>query len=1347
MVGIGYDTATNSIYVHDTWDNSVHSMTWGGSYAGMNLYAVTVIHLATPTEYSLNISSTSGGKVTTPGEGTFAYDEGTVVDLVATPDAMVAAGWGHTVGLESDGSVVAVGYNDYGQCDVMSWTDIVQVAASESSRHTVGLKSDGSVVAVGDNNEGQCNVSSWTNIIQVAAGSGHTVGLRPDGTVIAVGRNVYGQCNVGGWTDIIQIAADNENTVGLKSDGTVIALGDNSAGQCNVASWTGIVQVAAGWCVTVGLKTDGTVVAVGRNIEGQCNVSSWASIIQVAAGYMHTVGLESDGTVVAVGWDDNGSCSGVTSWTDIVQVTAGYRNTVGLTCDGSVVAVGGNPFGQCNVGDWMLFAHHFVNWSGDVGTVADVNSASTTITMNGDYSITANFVKTYDLTTSSTAGGSVTTPGEGTSTYDEGTVVDLVAAPGAMVDAGGSHTVGFRSDGTVVAVGDNSEGQCNVGGLTDTVRVDAGWAHTVGLRSDGTVVAVGDNSEGQCNVGGWTDVVWVDAGWAHTVGVKSDGTVVAVGYNSYGQCDVGGWTDIVQVDAGSGHTVGLKDDGTVVAVGQNDDGQCDVLGWTNITQVAAGYLHTAGLKSDGTVAVVGDNTYGQCNVGGWMDIVQVDADGWSTVGLKDDGTVVAVGLNAQGQCNVGGWTNIVQVAAGCYHTVGLKDDGTVVAVGSNYYGQCNVSWTNITQVDAGTSQTVGLESDGTVVAVGDNSEGQCDVGSWTGVTQVAAGGYHTVGVRADSTVVAVGDNNSDSGQCNVGGWTDITKVAAGWCHTVGLKDDGTVVTVGYNSYGQCDLNGWMLFAHRFVNWTGDVGTIADVNDATTTITMNGDYSITANFVALYDLTTSSTAGGSVTTPSEGTFTYDEGTVVDLVATPDSGYRFDEWTGDVGTIADVNAASTNITMNGDYSIAANFVAIYDIITSSTAGGSVTTPGEDTFTYDEGTVVDLVAEADTCYEFVNWTGDVGTIADVYAASTNITMNANKNVTANFALLSYNLTAGSTDGGSITDPGEGTFNYNCGDVVDLVATPDEGYRFDEWTGDVSTIGNVTAASTNITMNGGHSITAKFVAIYDLTTSSTAGGSVTTPGEDTYTYDGGTVVDLVATPGAGYRFVNWTGDVGTIADVYDASTTITMNGDHEITANFVALYDLTIDSTVGGNVTTPGEGLFPDYDAGTVVDLVATPDEGYRFDEWTGDVGTIADVNAATTNITMNGNYAITANFVALYDLTIDSTVGGNVATPGEGLFPDYDAGTVVDLVATPDAMIAAGLRHTVGLESDGTVVAVGDNGSGQCNVSSWTDIIQAAAGVYHTVGLKSDGTVVAVGDNGSGQCNVGGWTDIDH
>jgi len=86
------------------------------------------------------------------------------------------------------------------------------------------------------------------------------------------------------------------------------------------------------------------------------------------------------------------------------------------------------------------------------------------------------------------------------------------------------------------------------------------------------------------------------------------------------------------------------------------------------------------------------------------------------------------------------------------------------------------------------------------------------------------------------------------------------------------------------------------------------------------------FAIIAAPVIQYKLVISSTAGGSVTTPGEGTFTYDEGTAVNLVAKPDEGYQFVNWTGDVDTIANVNATQTTTTMDGNYSLRANFEAI-------------------------------------------------------------------------------------------------------------------------------------------------------------------------------------------------------------------------------------------------------------------------------------------------------------------------------------------------------------------------------------------------------------------------------------
>ena len=109
------------------------------------------------------------------------------------------------------------------------------------------------------------------------------------------------------------------------------------------------------------------------------------------------------------------------------------------------------------------------------------------------------------------------------------------------VSAEGMHTVGLKKDGTVVAVGNNKCGQCNVNNWEDIVAISAEGMHTVGLKKDGTIIAVGDNSNGQCNVNNWKDIVAVSAGILHTVGLKKDGTVVAVGRNKYGQCNVKNW--------------------------------------------------------------------------------------------------------------------------------------------------------------------------------------------------------------------------------------------------------------------------------------------------------------------------------------------------------------------------------------------------------------------------------------------------------------------------------------------------------------------------------------------------------------------------------------------------------------------------------------------------------------------------------------------------------------------------------------------------------------------------------------------------------------------------------------
>ncbi len=116
------------------------------------------------------------------------------------------------------------------------------------------------------------------------------------------------------------------------------------------------------------------------------------------------------------------------------------------------------------------------------------------------------------------------------------------------------------------------------------------------------------------------------------------------------------------------------------------------------------------------------------------------------------------------------------------------------------------------------------------------------------------------------------------------------------------------------------------------NWWGDASgpsggvadpvssTIADGTGVAVSEHVHFDPWMTAY---LYTLTISSTGGGSVVVPGEGVFTYEPGTAVDLIAVTNTFYNFARWTGDVDTITNVNSAVTNITMNDDYLITADF----------------------------------------------------------------------------------------------------------------------------------------------------------------------------------------------------------------------------------------------------------------------------------------------------------------------------------------------------------------------------------------------------------------------------------------
>ena len=162
-----------------------------------------------------------------------------------------------------------------------------------------------------------------------------------------------------------------------------------------------------------------------------------------------------------------------------------------------------------------------------------------------------------------------------------------------------------------------------------------------------------------------------------------------------------------------------------------------------------------------------------------------------------------------------------------------------------------------------------------------------------------------------------------------------------------------------------------------------------------------DFDLTIDEPPGFELTVNSTAGGSVTQPGEGTFLWAEAAVVDLVAQPEAGYQFDKWTGDVGTIVDVNAASTTITMNDSYSITANFEEGYTLtLATSPVMGGTATDVTGASSYEEGEVVSIQAVAASGYQFARWTATAGAFSNANAASTIFQMpGADVTVTATF------------------------------------------------------------------------------------------------------------------------------------------------------------------------------------------------------------------------------------------------------------------------------------------------------------------------------------------------------------
>ena len=249
-----------------------------------------------------------------------------------------------------------------------------------------------------------------------------------------------------------------------------------------------------------------------------------------------------------------------------------------------------------------------------------------------------------------------------------------------------------------------------------------------------------------------------------------------------------------------------------------------------------------------------------------------------------------------------------------------------------------------------------------------------------------------------------------------------------------------------------------------------------------------------------------------------------------MATPDPGWEFVNWTGDTANLV-ANAASTNLVapLMANTAIQANFQKInYTLTISVSAGNGTVAPASGTtYVYDDGLAI--VATPDPGWEFVNWTGDTANLV-ANAASTNLVapLMANTAIQANFQKINYTLTISVGAGNGTVAPASGT-TYVYDDGLAVVATPDPGWEFVNWTGDTANLVTPGAASTNLVnpLTVDTTLQANFQKItYSLTTTQVGNGTVTP--STTYVYDQGLAV--AAVPDPGWEFVNWTGDTANL-------------------------------------------------------------------------------------------------------------------------------------------------------------------------------------------------------------------------
>ena len=338
-----------------------------------------------------------------------------------------------------------------------------------------------------------------------------------------------------------------------------------------------------------------------------------------------------------------------------------------------------------------------------------------------------------------------------------------------------------------------------------------------------------------------------------------------------------------------------------------------------------------------------------------------------------------------------------------------------------------------------------------------------------------------------------------------------------------------------------------------------------------------------------------------TTPAPGTYTYQIGDTVTVSAIPSTGYRFDYWVLSLDTITDTVTTSTftgvlpAFLSGSSISLVAYFsVNQYTLTmaTSNTAMGT-TIPAPGTYAYTPGDTLTISAIPTTNCHFVQWSdGDTN-------ATRSITVNDNVTYTAIFDYnpITITLVNADTAMGTVT-PAPGVYTFHVGDTASALATPANGYHFNQWIigmaglTDSMTSNPVTMVLPTYLAGASITLTATYAPnLYHIDVYSDNNDLGTVSGTGQYAYN--TYATITATPNNHCVFVQWNdGDSNAVRNVL-------VTGNASYTATFAALpqYEVTIDVDPENAGTVTGAGI---YYKGETVTLTASPNEGYRFVGW---------------------------------------------------------------------------------------------------------------------------------------------------